>query len=162
METINNERLLNWYCNPKEIDKNMVEKLYDMFMKAYHEDEILFIKISLYIAGTRTKFTETHFKVLLHFLATNYPQKLISNLALFVEVGHISILTYLLQEDVIKARIQTFIKYHASFVTKYKDYINGETPVHNYTKFFKFKLKNNDFQRLINKITTEKYFLNVI
>lgn len=162
METINNKKLLDWYCNPKEIDKDMVEKLYDMFMKAYHEDTQLFIKISLYIAGTRTKFTETHFKVLLHFLATNYPEKLMSNLKLFVEFGHISILTYLLQEDVIKNRIKTFIKYHASFVTKYKEYVNDETPTYKHKKYFKYKLKNNDLDRLIKKIQIEKEFFNVL
>lgn len=161
MEIIKNKEFLNWYVNPKEITKDDVEKLYHMFMSAYNEDEKLFMKITLYIAGTRTKFTDTHFKCVLHFLSTNYTEKIMCNLHLFVKFGNICILNYLLQEQTIKNRINTFIKYHASYILMYKDFINDKNSVFNYKKYFKFKLKNNNLERLLDKIETNEE-LNLI
>lgn len=169
METIketelkNNLRFLKWYADKKPITKDSIDMLYHMLMSAYDEDRQVFTKIALYISGTRTKYTETHYKIVLHFLATNYPEKLMSNLQLFLKFGHINDILMLRQEPVITNRIDTYINYHARFVEDFKNIKDGtEIPVHRYRKYFKFKLRKGNYKRLLNRIMTNDEINNLL
>lgn len=150
----NNIKLLKWYTDKTPIDKNQVDKLYHMFMLAYDECPDTFIDITLYIAGTRNKFTNTHYKLVLHFLATNYPETIMYNIWYIINFGHITDLLYLKQEPVISARINTFIKYNSKFNSKFK---NIENIPYNFEKTFKFKLKKDNYNKLLEKIKTIRY-----
>lgn len=157
-----NLAFLMWFVDANPINGKDIDKIYHKFMSAFDEDRQVFMKISLYAAGKRKKYKETHYKLILHFLATNYPEKLMSNIQLFVKFGHISDLLYLLQEPVVKNRVHTFIKYHAGFMDEYKKLLNDECTKNPYKSYFPYKLIKLNYESLLSKILNDKEINNVL
>lgn len=150
METLklgNNYNFMKWYIKKTPINKEQIDKLFNMFMMAYNEHPDAFMHILMYIAGTRKSYTEVYYKLTLHFLATNYPEKLMANIMELIKWGHEYDLLYLIQEPIITSRIKSFIN------IKYKHLNDIELPeiIETKTKF-KYKLKKYDYEKLFEKI----------
>lgn len=164
MENINNTNiisLLKWYKSKKEISKDEVDKIYHRFMMAYNEDNVLFMKIFLFICGNSIQFNKTHITSTIHFLSTNYPEKLMVNIHLLIEVSEFSFFNFLLQENTINNRVLKYLQYNAKFSDKFKKYLEDTMYISFKNKYFSYKIKENKYIEFINKLNSDK-ILNAV
>lgn len=125
----NNITLLNWYFkyNGNIILNEEKEKLFNILTLAILEDPYIFIRIVLYIANTRkTNKQEIQYKLLLHFISTMFPEIVMANIQLFINLGKKDDILYFLQTPNITERIITWIKHKSKLDNDFNTLLNGE------------------------------------
>lgn len=107
---------LEWYFNGDSVMFNDTEKqrIFSFMTYSTLEDMHCFLRIMLYIANTRkTDRQEIFYKVVIHFLGTMYPEIIMANLELFINLGKKDDVLYFLQCQGITERVITWIKHKA-------------------------------------------------
>jgi len=143
-----NTSVLNWYLNEDKVkqihDDKYREKIYSLFTNAAYEDPLVFMRIVLYIANTRTKDDEIiGYKSLLHFLGILLPQFVLNNIDLILKLGNKNDVLYFLSIPNIQKRIIKFIEYKSKYDSDYKDLLNGNVIKTKINRVIKYNKENN-------------------
>lgn len=141
-----NITLLNWYFkyNVNITQDQEKEKLFSILTLAITEDPYIFIRIMLYIANTRkTDKQEIQYKLLIHFIASMFPELTMANLDLFINLGKKDDILYFLQTPNITERVITWIKHKAKLDNDYNILLNGTMINKNINRIIYYRPKLN-------------------
>lgn len=120
---------LEWYFkgNMDLLNDNEKQRIFSFMTYATLEDPYCFLRIMLYIANTRRSDREEIFyKVVIHFLGTMYPEVVMANLDLFINLGKKDDVLYFLQCQGITERVITWIKHKAKEDPDFQVLLDGK------------------------------------
>jgi len=137
---------LEWYFKGDNVMFNDTEKqrIFSFMTYSTLEDMHCFLRIMLYIANTRmTDRQEIFYKIVIHFLGTMYPEIIMANLELFVNLGKKDDVLYFLQCQGITERVVTWIKHKSKEDPDFSVLLDGKMigGKINRTVYYKPKLK---------------------
>jgi hypothetical protein len=139
-----NVKVLDWYFNTREFILNDSEKdkIFSLMTYASIEDPYCFMRVLLYIANTRrTDREEIAYKIMVHFLATMFPEFVMANLDLFTGLGRKDDVLYFMQCSSISERVASWIKHMSKTDDDFKMLMEGSVIGKNIERKIRYRPK---------------------
>jgi hypothetical protein len=139
-----NVNLLQWYFkkNKKVLEEKEKEYIFSLMSYSFLEDHYCFMRILLYIANTRkTDEQEITYKIIIHFLCIMFPDIVMANIDMFLNLGKKDDVIYFLQCSNMSAMILKYVNHKAKQDDDFKILLTGELIKKNQSVFIKYKPK---------------------
>lgn len=156
MGIVYNLKFLEWFFQiDKKYDDKEKEYMFNVMSYASLEEPYIFMRIILYIANTRSKSQELHYKQILHFLCVMYPEWILANLHLLLSLGSKNDILFLIQSNTITPRLLTWVKHQAKIDPDFAHLMTGEVidkPIKRVIRYKPKLVKNTKWSIFLNKI----------
>ena len=141
------------------MNDNHTENMLGIMTAAASEDMKLFMRFFLYVANTRNKYTELHYRFMCHFLGTFFKDVVYANIELIIRLGKKNDVLYF--TPALPKEMMKWVKHKAKIDDDYKVLLEGkqiETPIERKVYYKPKYTKNYKWQFFFEKIAGDPTF----